>query len=370
VRLLALVAVLALVGAACSDDDDGGEGGGGATGATGGEPDVVTHAAGSTADAYIPQYRAPQIFGDQFGISTDEHIQLFEEGSLAAQLVASGDADVGSGGFTNMVQLLETGQDVKVFCPTQKDSTEHLVGRTEVITSLEQITDPDVRVAVESAGGFLNLLMNLVFLNRGLGITTDDLTNTVILEDGSLRLAAMAAGDVDVASLDLFEQADLKEELGEDAVEVLSVVAEDAEFLSNVLWARTDWLEENADLAARYCATVLFSNRQMASDYEQYKAALEEFSATGIEDEAVVQANWDFARQYEVWPYNTTVLTPEVIADQLQVSVDTGIIEPETGDLSFEDLVDTEILAAAQEYLGGEVTAADIESGDIPEPNV
>jgi ABC-type nitrate/sulfonate/bicarbonate transport system substrate-binding protein len=373
VRLLALVAVLALVGAACSDDDDGGEGGGGATsatGATGGEPDVVTHAAGSTADAYIPQYRAPQIFGDQFGISTDEHIQLFEEGSLAAQLVASGDADVGSGGFTNMVQLLETGQDVKVFCPTQKDSTEHLVGRTEAITSLEQITDPDVRVAVESAGGFLNLLMNLVFLNRGLGITTDDLTNTVILEDGSLRLAAMAAGDVDVASLDLFEQADLKEELGEDAVEVLSVVAEDAEFLSNVLWARTDWLEENADLAARYCATVLFSNRQMASDYEQYKAALEEFSATGIEDEAVVQANWDFARQYEVWPYNTTVLTPEVIADQLQVSVDTGIIEPETGDLSFEDLVDTEILAAAQEYLGGEVTAADIESGDIPEPNV
>ena len=233
VRMLALVAVLALVGAACSGDEDGGGGGDG-------EADVVRHAAGSTADAYIPQYRAPEIFGDLFGISTDEHLQMFEEGSLAAQVVATGDADVGSGGFTNMVQLLETGQDVKVFCPTQKDSTEHLIGRTDVITSLEQITDPDVRVAVESAGGFLNLLMNLVFLNRDIGITTDDLTNTVILEDGSLRLAAMAAGDVDVASLDLFEQADLKAELGEDAVTVLSVVAEDAEFLSNVLWAKTD----------------------------------------------------------------------------------------------------------------------------------
>jgi ABC-type nitrate/sulfonate/bicarbonate transport system substrate-binding protein len=367
--MLALVAVLVLVAAACGDDDGGG-GGGAGDGGGDGEPDVVVHAAGSTADAYIPQYRAPEIFGELFGISTDEHIQLFEEGALAAQLVASGDADVASGGFTNMAQLQETGQDVKVFCPTQKDSTEHLVGRTDVITSLEQITDPNVRVAVESAGGFLNLLMNLVFLNRDIGITTDDLTNTVILEDGSLRLAAMAAGDVDVASLDLFEQADLKAELGEDAVEVLSVVAEDAEFLSNVLWARTDWLEENADVAARYCATILYSNRQMASDYEQYKAALEEYSATGIEDESVVQANWDFARRYEVWPYNTTVLTPEVIADQLQVSVDTGIIEPETGELSFEDLVDTEVLAMAQEYLGGEVTAADIDSGNIPEPNV
>lgn len=354
---------MAFVTAACGGDDNGG-------GGDDGKPDVVRHAAGSTADAYIPQYRAPEIFGDLFNISTDEHIQLFEEGALAAQVVAAGDAEVGSGGFTNMAQLLEAGQDVKVFCPTQKDSTEHLMGRTDAITSLEQITDPDIRVAVESAGGFLNLLMNLVFLNRGIGITTDDLQNTVILEDGSLRLAAMAAGDVDVASLDLFEQADLKAELGEGAVTVLSVVAEDAEFLSNVLWARTDWLEENKDVAARYCATVLYSNRQMASDFDQYVAALEEYSASGVEDEEVARANWEFARQYEVWPYNTSVLTAEVIADQLQVSVDTGIIEAETGELGFEDLVDTEVLQMAQEYLGGEVTAADVESGNIPEPNV
>jgi NitT/TauT family transport system substrate-binding protein len=366
-RVLALVAVMALMAAACGDDggDDGGDGDGQSS-----EAAVVRHAAGSTADAYIPQYRAPELFGDLFNISTDEHIQLFEEGSLAAQLVASGDADVGSGGFTNMVQLLEAGQDVKVFCPSQKDSTEHLIGRTDAITSLDQITDPGVRVAVESAGGFLNLLMNLVFLNRDLGITTDDLTNTVILEDGSLRLAALAAGDVDVGSLDLFEQAELKAELGEDAVTVLSVVAEDAEFLSNVLWATTDWLEENRDVAARYCATLLYSNRVMASDFDQYLAALEQYIAGGVEDEEVAQANWEFARQYEVWPYNTSVLSPEVIGDQLQVSVDTGIIEAASGELAFEDLVDTEVLALAQDYLGGEVTAADIESGDIPEPNV
>jgi ABC-type nitrate/sulfonate/bicarbonate transport system substrate-binding protein len=369
-KLLALIAALAMIGAACGGDGGDGDGNGTGGGDGSGEPDVVRHAAGSTADAYIPQYRAPEIFGDLFGISTEENIQLFEEGSLAAQVVASGDAEVGSGGFTNMAQLLEAGQDVKVFCPTQKDSTEHLVGRTDAITSLEQISDPDVRVAVESAGGFLNLLMNLVFLNRNIDITTDDLENTVILEDGSLRLAAMAAGDVDVASLDLFEQADLKEELGEDAVTVLSIVAEDTEFLSNVLWARTDWLEENQDVAARYCATILYSNRQMASDFEQYKAALEEYSATGVEDEAVVEANWDFARQYEVWPYNTTVLTAEVIADQLKVSVDTGIIEPETGELAFEDLVDTEVMAMAQDYVGGDVTAEDVEAGNIPEPNV
>ncbi|MGH2680367.1 MAG: ABC transporter substrate-binding protein [Actinomycetota bacterium] len=363
-RVGALIAALTLLAAACGDDG-GGEGDGDSS-----EAAVVRHAAGSTADAYIPQYRAPELFGDLFNISTEEHIQLFEEGSLAAQLVASGDADVGSGGFTQMVQLREAGEDFKVFCPTQKDSTEHLVGRTDVITSLEEITNPDVRVAVESAGGFLNLLMNLVFLNRDIGITTDDLTNTVILEDGSLRLAALAAGDVDVGSLDLFEQAELKAELGEDAVTVLSVVAEDTEFLANVLWAKTEWLDANQDVAARYCATILYSNRVLASDFDQYLAALNQYAASGAGDEEVARTNWEFARQYEIWPYNTSVLSEDVIADQLKVSVDTGVVEEASRDLPFEMIVDTEILALAQDYLGGEVTAADIEAGNVPEPNV
>lgn len=366
-KLLALLSVLALIAAGCGDDGGGGGDGGGDNG--GGEPGVVRHAAGSTADAYIPQYRAPELFGDLFNLSTDEHVTMFEEGNLAAQVVVSGDADVGSGSFTNMLQVLEAGRDVKVFCPQQKDSTEHLVGRTDVITSLEQITDPNVRVAVESAGGFLNLLMNLVFLSRDIGITTDDLTNTVILEDGSLRLAALAAGDVDVGSLDLFEQAELKAELGEDAVTVLSVVAEDAEFLSNVLWAQTDWLEENKDLAARYCAAVLYSNRVLASDFDQYLDALNKYIAGGVEDEEVARTNWDFARQYEVWPYNADVLNEQTIGDMLKVSVDTGIIDPATGELSFEDVVATDVLELAQQYVGGDVTLEDIEAGNIPEPD-
>jgi hypothetical protein len=360
-----LVGVLALVAAAACDGGDGDGGGGGDAQST---PGVVEHAGGSTADAYIPQYRAPELFGDLFNISTEGHLRQFEEGALAAQVVVSGQADVASGSFANQIQVNETGQSVKSFCPIQKDSTEHLVGRTETITSLEEITNPDVRVAVERAGGFLNLLMNLVFLNRGLDITTDDLTNTVILEDGSLRLAALAADDVDVGSLDLFEQAELKAELGEDAVTVLSVVADDTEFLANVMWAKADWLEQNQDLAARYCATILYSNRVLASDFDRYIEVLTQY-IPGFEDEEVARANWDFARQYEVWPYNTSVLSEETISDQLQVSVDTGIIESSSGELAFEDVVDTEVLALAQQYVG-DVTKEDIEAGNIPEPNV
>lgn len=364
-KLLALVCALALVAAACNGDD--GAGGGGDGGSE--EPGIVEHAAGSTADVYIPQYRAPELFGDLFNLSTEEHLTSFEEGALAAQVAVSGQADVASGGFTPVVQVIQQGVEAKAFCPVQKDSTEHLVGRTESITTLEEITNPDIRVAVESAGGFLNLLMNLVFEARGLGIITDDLTNTVILEDGSLRLAALAAGDVDVGSLDLFEQAELKAELGKDAVTVLSVVAEDVEYLANVVWAPTEWLDANQDLAARFCASILYSNRVLSSDFDQYLAALNQYIQGGVEDEEVARTNWEFAREHEVFPLNADVLSEENIQTLIDVSIATGIFEESSADLTYEDVVDVEVLEQAQQYVGGDVTQEQVNNGDIPEPN-
>ncbi|MGH9244025.1 MAG: ABC transporter substrate-binding protein [Acidimicrobiales bacterium] len=358
-----MVSVLALIAAGCGDDDDGASGNGG-----GDEPGVVEHAAGSTADVYIPQYRAPELFGELFNISTDDHLTAFEEGALAAQVAVSGQADVASGGFTPVVQVNEQGVPAKAFCPVQKDSTEHLVGRTETITELDDITNPDVRVAVESAGGFLNLLMNLVFEARDLGITTDDLTNTVILEDGSLRLAALASGDVDVGSLDLFEQAELRAELGDDAVTVLSTVAEDVEYLANVIWAPTEWLEENQDLAARFCATILYSNRVMTSDFDQYYDALQQYIEGGI-DEEVARANWDFAREHEIFPLNADVLSEENIDTLFDISIETGIFEESSADFSYEDVVDVEVLELAQQYVGGDATLEEVVAGDIPEPD-
>jgi ABC-type nitrate/sulfonate/bicarbonate transport system substrate-binding protein len=373
-KIWALVGAIALILTACGDDagetdSTGTTGAVATTDAPSEEPGVVTHAAGSPADVYIPQYRAPELFGELFNISTENNYTAFEDGNLAAQVAVAGDVDIASGGFTPVVQVIEQGQPAKAFCPVQMDSTEHLVGRTDVITDLEQITEPNVRVAVESAGGFLNLLMNMVFDARGMGITTDDLTNTVIIEDGGQRLAALGAGDVDVGSLDLFEQAELKETLGEDAVTVLSVVAEDADFIANVMWAPTEWLEENQDLAARYCAAVIYSNRQLTSDYDQYLAALEEFGTSEI-DEETVRTNREFIRQHEVFPLNATVISEENIRKLIDLSVATGIFEESSADLQYEDVVDTAVIDLTQQYLGGDVTLEQVVNGEIPEPNV
>lgn len=353
VKVLALMSVVGLIAAACGGDD--GDGGG---------PAVVRHAASSAGEAYVGQYHAPELYGDLFGISTEDNLTEFDSHSTAAQVLLSGGADVQSGGLTQLLQLIQEGQDFKAFCPVQKDSTEHLVGRTEAITSLDQITDPNIRVAVDSPGGLINFIMNLVFRERGLGITVDDLQNVVILEDGSLRLAALAAGDVDVGSVDLFEQADLADQVGAENIVVLSVTAEDADFLANIYFASTEWLDENTEVAGQYCATTLYANRLLASDLDEYKAVVDRFIEGGVPDE-VTQTVWEFARENEIWPYNDDTLSEEAIRTVIEVSVASGLLDASALDLTFEDVVDTRPLEIAMELLGGPIDPADVLAGQV-----
>lgn len=357
-RLVALAAAFGLVAAACGDD----EGGGGENGV-----ESLRMATTSTGHAYVGQFHAVDLFGDQFGLPEGNELNEFEDESTAIQVLVSGQADLLAGALTGLTQLIEQGQDLKAFCPVQVDSTEHLAGLTDAITSLDQITDPNIRVAVDSPGGLVNFIMNMVFQEKGFGITVDDLENVTVLGDGSQRLAALAAGEVDVGSVDLFELPDLEEQVGAENVTVLSVTAEDADFVANVLIAKTEWIDENVDLAARWCATILYSNRVLASDYEQYRSAVEAYVEGGV-DEEIIQTNWDFAREYSVWPYNTDVLNEEAISTFIDVAIESGLLEESANELTFEDVVDTRPMDMAMEMLGGPVTTEDVLAGDIPEP--
>jgi ABC-type nitrate/sulfonate/bicarbonate transport system substrate-binding protein len=282
-------------------------------------------------------------------------------------VLVSGGADAGSTGLTQVIQLISRGQKLKAFCPVQVDSTEQLVGLTNKITSLDQITDPKIRVAVDSPGGLVNFIMNLVFRQKGLGITVSDLQNVTVLGDGSQRLAALAARQVDVGSVDLFELPDLQKQIGAQNVTTLSVTAADADFLANIYYASTKWLDENTDLAGRFCAATLYSNRVLAADYQQYKAAVDKYIKGGV-DESITKTNWDFARKYSVWPYNDDVMSPEAISTVIDVGVASGLLQASAKDFSFEDIVDTRPLKIAMDLVGGPVTAEDVLAGKVPQP--
>jgi NMT1/THI5 like len=359
VRVLALASAVALVVAGC--------GGGEEEQASSSGPKPIRVVTSSTGQAYVGQFHAAELFGDKFGLAPNNQLTEFEDEGAAAQVLVSGGADAGSTGLTQVIQLIGRKQKLKAFCPVQVDSTEQLVGLSDKITSLNQITDPKIRVAVDSPGGLVNFIMNLVFREKGLGVTVSDLQNVTVLGDGSQRLAALAARQVDVGSVDLFELPDLQKQLGADAVTTLSVTAEDADFLANIYYAPTKWLDENTDLAGRFCAATLYSNRVLASDYNQYKAAVDKYIKGGVE-ESITKTNWDFARKYSIWPYNDDVMTPEAISTVIDVGVASGLLEASAKDYKFEDIVDTRPLKIAMDLVGGPVTADDVLAGKVPQP--
>jgi ABC-type nitrate/sulfonate/bicarbonate transport system substrate-binding protein len=358
--LLALV----LLAAACGgDEDDGGGSAGGSDDGNFGEVKVVW---ASSLQAYVPQAQGPWRYGEEFGLNEEDEgdIQGFDSHATAAQILLADRADVIGTGFSNIVQLVEKGQDLRVFCPVQAKTSEHLMGVG--VSSLEQITDPDVRVGIDSPGGLINYLMNSVFAAKGLTdesgdvLTVDDLENVKILEDGGLRLAALASGDINVGSLDVFEQAQLAKQ-ATDEVTVLSITAADIDHaLGNIFAAKKSWIDENPERAAAFCATVLKANRELASDFELYK----EWALHSIEpppDDETLQTNWDFTREYQVWPYNADELSEENFAADIEVLVNSGLLEESAFDFAFEDVVDVGPANAAVELLGGPVDPSEIE---------
>jgi ABC-type nitrate/sulfonate/bicarbonate transport system substrate-binding protein len=360
---LVVACAVAAIAAGC-----GSSGGGSSASSGGGAQSVhlVTTVPPNT-QAYIGQYHAAELFGDKFGIAPDSPVTGFEDENTATQVLVSGGADIEGGAVTQVIQLQEHGQDVKAFCPVQKDSTEQLVGRTDKITSLDQITDPDVRVAVDSPGGLVNFIMNLVFREKQLGITVSDLKNVTVLGDGSQRLAALAANQVDVGSVDLFELPDLIKQVGPQAVTTLSVTAADSDFLADVYFAPAKWLDANTELAGRFCAATLYSNRALAASFPKYKESVNKIAEEGT-PEATLKKNWTFSRKYQIWPYNTDVMSPQAIKTIIDVGVPSGLLTASARKYTYGDIVDTRPGKIAMDLLGGPASAQDINAGNVPTP--
>jgi hypothetical protein len=351
--------IVAFMAAACGGDDDAEpQAGGGGGKVDYGEVKVIF--SGDLEDK-VPQAGAWR-FGPEFGFSDQDEgdIRAVDSHATAAQILLSGQADVLEATFIVTAQLVQQGQEVKAFCPEEVDTQEHLVGIG--ISDLADITDPGIRVGIVSPGGLINYLMNHVFRARGLTneegepLTVDDLENVKILEDGGLRIAALAADEIDVGSLELDDIEELKKQLGEDAtINILSVTAEDIEdAIGSVLMAKTEWIEEDPERAAAFCASVLKSTRTLAADFDTYLEWATE--AGGLEvDEEQLRTNWDFIREHGVWPFDADVLNEEAVATDIEVLIDSGLLEESASELSFEDLVDRGPADRAVEMLGGPV---------------
>ncbi|MCU1432594.1 MAG: hypothetical protein JWP95_1699 [Actinotalea sp.] len=302
--------------------------------------------------AEVAVYSAALEFGEEFGLSQrEEDLQIFDSHGTAAQVVLSGGADVIAGSFLSDLQIIANGEPLRVFCPGNTGFDSRLVGVGDV-TELEQMADPETRIAIESPGGPVNFLTDLVLRGRDVDINTTTMTNVTIIEDSPLRLAALANGDADVALLNPYQVPQLEEQIGRENVHILSNVMEDIGergiFLSFA--ATQEYLDNNLEEATAFCASVLASNRALAADFAKYQEYADKYIEPDIE-EALLRDTWESIVGANLWSYNNG-LTEEGLQLVLDVVAETGLLE---ADLEYDDIVDSRPIEGALELLGGDV---------------
>lgn len=289
----------------------------------------------------------PRTYGEEFGVPYGaDDIQAFDSHSTAIQAALAGEADIVTGSLLAWALVVNQGEEFKAFCPYAK-SDDYVVAGRNGITSLEQLLDPATRVGIDSPGGAANSVLDAIFQAKDIDATVEEIPTKTVLESSSLRESAFAADAVDVTVFHVASFEKLKQEVP-DATMIASLPQDAPDFISLVYAARTDWIDENLDTAAAFCASVLKAGRELKTDYDLYLQAVNEtVDEADAYGEAALRATWDMFVNYDVLP-NDGDMEEESVTFTLDVGVNSGILEEAP---SFDQIVDRRPLDAALDLL-------------------
>jgi ABC-type nitrate/sulfonate/bicarbonate transport system substrate-binding protein len=357
--VVAAICAVGLAVAACGGSDNEGTAstGGGDAGATKSIESLKIAFTSSIDPNEVPGYRGTVINGKEFGLDQNlDDLKTYDSSNTALQVMLSGKLDIVGGAFLNFLQARAQQPDLRAFCPMKSGFPGSLVGIGDV-DSIEKLADPSTKVVLESPGGPNNFFMDLIYQAKGQDFRTTTLKNTVILDDNPQRFAALLKEQADVAIVTAAQVKQLKEGLGADKVHVLSDImadiGDDAIYLAH--FASKDWLDKNLEAATAMCASVLKSNRDMAQDFEMFKANVAEYVEAEV-PEADLKLEWDATRKYQLWPYNHG-LTRSAVERVVAMAVETGLIDEA---IPYEEIVDERPIIGANKLLGGEFDASTI----------
>ena len=215
-------------------------------------------------------------------------------------------------------------------------------------TSIEDLQNPDNTLAIDSPGGAADFFLNFLLYEEDAGFFVDDVPTKTILEDGDQRLSAMQNGEADASILAFNEIGLLEEQIGAENVNVISVLAEDIgdDAIYIAFAAQSSWLDENQDLAARFCASAIASMNLITDDYDAYIALLDKYIKPAP-PEADAKQLWDLNQDFTVWPD-----TPVIDEDQYQANLDvakaSGLI---SDDITYDQAIDREVMDQAVQIL-------------------
>lgn len=309
-------------------------------GGNGGDSESGSGESGST-EAIRVGYASdldPNDVADQIGIKASgaEVTELTEDSAVIAGLIR-GDLHVGNIGLTEAIKATQTGVPLKLFYVSQARFEFVMISQLE-ITSYDQLAGK--KVAYHSPGSGTEILQRVLVRQHDPSLEKE--INWVVLPESPNRAAAMAAGEIDVTSLEFADVLTLQEKgdyniLGAWAdIEGPSVDA-----ISTVWVASEEYYNGNQKTLEEFATNLQEGYTSFYDDKEGWM----KLAASIVDvDEARLNTTYEFYKEQSMYPKaGEPVLTPELWKKLDGFFREIGEYE----DPASDDIVDYEIIESA-----------------------
>ena len=292
----------------------------------------------------IPLVYGVAHYGGDFGlaISVEQNVTTFDSHTAAVQTMLDGDAQVMASSFSAILDAREQGEDVKMFCPYVSMDDFVLAGANGV-NNAGQLFDPSTRVGIDSPGGAGAIVLNALLSGIGEPRDVHEIPNQQIIESSSARTAAWAAGQLD-ATVIHDTQYDGAQASVNRPVLIATLYENAPGFIKVAQAARADWLEQNRELAARYCATTLRAMKALRSDFSLFQAAVDEYVAEPPSEESLREL-FALIQKYPFWT-DDGGLSDDSVKFMIDIATESGVL---TQPMNAADVVDRATLNRAVE---------------------
>ena len=324
-RYAPLVIGLVLIAAACGGGDDGDSGSG-----SGGTEEPIKVGYASDLD--------PNDVADQIGIEASgaEVTELTEDSAVVAGLIR-GDLHVGNIGLTEAIKAVQTGVPLKLFYVSQARFEFVMISQPE-ITTFDQLAGK--KVAYHSPGSGTEILQRVLVRQHDPSLEKE--INWVVLPESPNRAAAMAAGEIDVTSLEFADVLTLQEE---DDYNILGAWADidgpSVDAISTVWVASEEYYNENKEGLEEFAINL---QEGYTSFYEDKEGWMEKAASVVDVDDERLDKTYEFYKEQEMYPVaGEPALTPELWKQLDGFFREIGEYE----DPASDDVVDYEIIETA-----------------------
>lgn len=283
-------------------------------------------------------------YGEDFAldIGVEQNVTKFDSHTDAVQTLLDGRAQVMATSFSAILDEREQGDDLKIFCPYVSMDDFVLAGANGVNT-VGQLFEPSTRVGIDSPGGASAIVLNALLSGVGEPRDIPDIPTQQIIESSSARTAAWAAGDLD-ATVIHDTQYDGAQASVNRPVLIATLYENAPGFIKVAQSARADWLDQNRELAARYCATTLRAMRALKGDFALFQAAVDEY----VEEppsEGSLRELFALIDQYPFWT-DDGGLSDDSVKFMIDIATESGVL---SAPVDAADVVDRETLNRAVE---------------------